>query len=356
LNGGVPMRADAHGRDRQERAMIIRLSLAALFALAAAPALAAPFAKSFKDWDAVCDNVGDCVAHGFEPYMDRRHGVFLRLDMKAGGEARPKLTGAAKGVDLDAARIAEAPPELVGRPLVEQLLAVARKEEKATLTSPNPAEKVVFSLAGLAAALLAIDEHQGRIGTATALIRPGPKPAAAVPGPKPPPRLVGTPTDRFGEGDEALARALAGHLGKRLTEDCDRQESSPGAGEVHKLSKTLSLVGLWCNSGAYNFSSRFWLVSGRDVKGARPVMFRKADGRSEAELVNADYAAKEGVLSYFGKGRGPGDCGNQGAYAWTGRGFELMREAQMLACNGVGGGEDGDLDSDGWPTLWRTRK
>lgn len=336
--------------------MITRLTLAALLALAAAPAVAAPFAKSFKDWDAVCDNVGDCVAHGFEPYMDRRDGVFLRLDMKAGGEARAKLTGAAKGLDLDKARIAEAPPELADKPLVEQLLAAARKEEKATLTVPGAQEKAVFSLAGLAAALLAIDEHQGRIGTATALIRPGPKPAAAVPGPKPPPRVAGTPTEKFGEGDEALAKALAKHLGKRLTEDCDRQDSSPGAGEVHKLSKTLSLVGLWCNSGAYNFSSRFWLVPGRDVKGARPVMFRKADGKSEAELVNADYEAKEGVLSYFGKGRGPGDCGNQGAYAWTGRGFELMREAQMLTCNGVGGGEDGDLDSDGWPTLWRTRK
>lgn len=350
------MRTDARGEHRQKPAMIIRLTFAALVALATAPALAGPFAKSFKDWDAVCDNVGDCVAHGFETYMERRDGVYLRLDMKAGGEARPKLTGAAKGLDLDKAQIVEAPAELAGKPLVEQLLAVARKEEKATLTVPGAPEKVVFSLSGLAAALLAIDEHQGRIGTATALIRSGPKPASAVPGPRTPPRVAGTPTKAFGEGDEALAKALAQHLGKRVTGDCDRQDSSPGAGEVHRLSKTLSLVGLWCNSGAYNFSSRFWLVSGRDVKSARAVVFPTADGKGESELVNAEYVAEEGVLSYFGRGRGPGDCGHHGAYAWTGRGFALMRASQMLTCNGVTGGEDGELDFDTWPKVWRTRK
>lgn len=333
-----------------------RTFLAALALLAAAPAGAAPFGKTFKDWDVVCDNVGDCVAFGFEPYMDRRDGVYLRLDVRAGGSSRPALTGKGGDVDIGTARLLEAPAELAGKPLVEQLLGAARKEDRATLTSADGKAKTVFSLSGLAAALLAIDEHQGRIGTAAALIRPGPKPASAAPGPKTPPRVAPTPTESFGAGEEALAAALARRLGKRLAADCERQAREPGAGEVYRLSKTTTLVALYCNAGAYNFSSRFWLVSGRDVNGAKPVLFRQADGRIDPELVNAEYDPGEGVLSYFGKGRGPGDCGQQGSYAWTGRGFELMHEARMPTCNGVGGGEDDDLDPGGWPATWRTQK
>lgn len=351
----VPKRTLAGGERRQNDAMIARILFCAGLSLACVPALAAPFGKTFKDWDAICDNVGDCVAIGYEPNAQRQHGRFLRLDVKAGGAARPTLRGAVEGIDFAKARFAEAPAELAGKPLVEQLLAMARKGETATLTEGG-ATQAAFSLAGLSAALLAIDEHQGRIGTQAALIRPGPKPASSVPGPKPPPRVVAVSTAKAGKADAGLAKALAAHLGASLTEECDRQDDERGAGEVWRMSASLTLVRLYCNSGAYNFSSRYWLMPGREVQKAQPVRFAVAGGTPSDELVNSEYDPAQGVLTYFSRGRGIGDCGTTGEYVWTGRGFDLARQAEMLTCNGVGGGEDTDIDPGAWPTLWRTRK
>lgn len=325
-------------------------ALAFALLLAAPAAFAAPVGKTFKDWELACDNVGDCVAHGFQRYVERRSEHWLRLDIKAGPDGRPQLSGQAEGVDVARARILEAPAELAGKPLVEQLIGLARTSETATLASDGTA-KVVFSLAGLAATLIAIDEAQGRIGTTTALIRPGAKPASAVPGPRPLPRLRGRPTESFGAGDEALAKALARRLKAAISDECPRQDRAEGAGAVYRLSRATSLVELYCDSGAYNFGSRFWLVEGRDVARAKALVFRSPTGETMTQLINPDYDAKTGELSFFGKGRGVGDCGQKGGYVWSGRVFDLAHFAQLLTCNGVGGEEIGD-----WPALFRSQQ
>ncbi len=319
--------------------------------LLALAALAAPVGKSFKDWEVACDNAGDCVAHGYQKYEDRRSEHWLRLDMKAGPQARPRLSGAAAGVDIDTARLVDAPADLADKPLIDQLLGVAKTAGTATLSSDGKA-KVAFSLAGLAAALLVVDEAQARIGTTTALIRPGPKPAAAVPGPRPLPRVAPKPVKGLPAGDETLRLALARRLKPKIGEDCPRQDDGEGSGDIWRLTKSLSLVELYCDSGAYNFRSRFYLIEGRDAARARPVLFPTPEGKTETELVNPSFEPEQGTLSFFGKGRGPGDCGQQGVYAWTGKSFALASFTQLLECNGLPGGGDGEE----WPALWRSTK
>ncbi|MBK9081811.1 MAG: DUF1176 domain-containing protein [Rhizobiales bacterium] len=260
----------------------MRAALAAGLLALAAPALAAPVGKSFKDWEVACDNAGDCVAHGYQKYEDRRSEHWLRLDMKAGPAARPTLSGAAKGVDIDKATLLDAPADLAGKPLVEQLIGVAKKAETATLSSDGKT-KATFSLSGLAAALLVIDEAQGRVGAATALIRPGPKPASAVPGPKPLPRVAPKPVKGLPAGDEAVRVALARRLKATIGDDCPRQDDGEGSGDIWRLSKTLSLVELYCDSGAYNFRSRFYLVEGRGAARRRPGPPRRPPEGDERE-------------------------------------------------------------------------
>lgn len=323
--------------------MFARLSLAASFvALAIGPALAAPFSKVFKDWEVACDNAGDCVALGFEPEADRTPGSVLRLVLPAGGQAKPVLTVFSEGAEISGASLIGAPAELAGKPLAEQLIAIARKAETASFSLGKA--KATFSLAGLSATLLAIDEAQGRLGTVTAFVRTGPKPASAVPGRTPLPKLQAQPTAHLGAGDEKLAAALTRHLAAKAPDDCPRLKEEPG-GEVWPLSATLSLVNVWCETFAYNATSRFFLVEHGDVTKAQAVEFRDSVGAAETLVTNGDYDPTDGTLSWIVKGRGLGDCGSQASYAWTGKAFVLKSESRLETCNG--------LETD-WPALWRS--
>lgn len=333
--------------------MTRRAILALALALTAAPALAAPFSKNFKDWEVACDNLGDCAAFGFPP-GERVGDVWIKLSIAAGADARPRLSGHAEGVDFAKARLIGVPPEFAALAPAEQLLAMAKKEEKASFASG--AARATISLAGLAATLIAIDEAQGRLGTQAALIRKGARPAAAAPGPKPAPKLTPVPTKALGAGDARLARALAALQPKGFRDACPKQEETPGAGEVHRLGPGLDLVALECDSGAYNLMTRFWLVPCGDAKRARAIEWAtphgapmaSPEGGPETTLVNAAYDPAQGVLSFFQKARGLGDCGVAASYAWTGRGFALAEWSQMGECAGV--------PPEDWAPLWRTRR
>lgn len=320
--------------------MFPRLSLAVpLLALALSPALAAPFSKVFKDWEVACDNARDCVALGFEPEADRTPGSALRLVLPAGGQAKPSLTVIWEGVEINDAKLIGG---LAGKPLADQLLSLARKAETATFSHGKA--KATFSLAGLSATLLAVDEAQGRLGTVAAYVRSGSKPASAIPDPAPLPKAQAQPTAQLGAGDEKLVAALTRRLAAQAPDDCPRLKEEPG-GEVWPLSATLSLVNVWCETFAYNATSRFFMVEQGDIAKAQPVEFRDSAGAAETLVTNGDYDPTDGTLSWIVKGRGLGDCGSQASYAWTGKAFVLKSESRLETCNG--------LETD-WPALWRS--
>lgn len=304
--------------------------------------LSAPVGKSFKDWEVACDNAGDCIAIGYQAYADRKSGQYIQLSIKAGGAAKPELTFSAEDMTEEDASLVDAPPELVGKPLVEQFLGIARKADAVTFAVGD--KRTVFSLVGLSASLLAIDEVQGRIGTATAFVRPGPKPASAVPPAKALPRVKPVTTSNLNGADEKLIAALARRVKATDGKECPRIAEA-GSGEIWRLSARLSLVELYCESFAYNFTSRFWIVEGANIATAKPVVFQRATERPDTTLMNAEYDPGSGVISYMGKGRGVGDCGQSGSYAWTGKAFVLQAQNQLLACNGL------DIE---WPAVWRT--
>lgn len=345
----------------------VEASVSALLLLLAlsAPAQAQIGAmKTFRDWIAGCDNTRTCTALSLPNEADD-DVAFLRLDRPAGPDGVPtlalklrssklqkqfavelaldgapfpaagrRLQGAS--IDGETAEIAIAPAD------AEALIAAARKAT--TLTARIEARNVKISLAGSVAAMLWIDERQGRLNTPTALIRKGtagpvpPAPALPVIASKP---ATGKPLTK--DQAAALVKAMRAELNRREPDSCE--EMSDGSDGAFALDDSTRLVVVACSRGAYNVSSQFWLVPGRDVARAKPAEFEGNRDKPGNELVNADFDPKTGRVMFYAKGRGIGDCGASGSYGWNGTRFAVLQRSAMDTCRLIPG--------DDWITLFR---
>ncbi|WP_423606725.1 DUF1176 domain-containing protein [Sphingomonas sp. MS122] len=201
------------------------------------------------------------------------------------------------------------------------------------------------SLKGSSAALRFIDAEQGRVGTMTAAVAKGAKPASAVPAPPVLPRIAYVrPIGAAARFTPAMRRAL-----DKSSECGSVYEGGtgelPGA-EVHALGGGKTLVLLPCGSGAYNFSTAPYILSGNGAPvRARFDVSPGMIAEGPQELVNASFDAKNGRLESYSKGRGIGDCGSAEAYVWDGAMFRLVEARSMPECRG----------SVDWLTTWRAQ-
>lgn len=340
------------------------LALLPALALPALALAAVPEPKGFRDWMAGCDNVKSCTALSVPPEAADTT-AYLRLERPAGQDGavslvlrlrgdwkKPpaavtlKLDGApfpAAGrsmpatSDGDLASVAFQPADITA------FIEAARKATKLAVAAPGLSAEV--SLSGAVAALLWIDEQQGRLNTPSALIRKGGAGAAAAA----PALPVITARPASGALSEKDARALAAALRKQLRQrdpdQCEDDDMSVSGDQAWPLDGRRSLVALACSRGAYNVTSGFWTVENGAVAAARPVDF-PGNGSEKNMLVNAEFEPKTGRISYFAKGRGLGDCGAAGGYAWTGTGFVLTELSMMGECRGIG--------PDDWIALFRS--
>jgi Protein of unknown function (DUF1176) len=202
---------------------------------------------------------------------------------------------------------------------------------------PKPDETGVVLLRGSTAALLAMDEHQGRLGTMTALIGFGRGPAAtvaaedALPAVAPKPMtLIGTP----------------GHPGINPAGHTD--PLCENAGELWlRLGNGRQLRGICSGGGADNLAYRFYAA---DTKPPRVIPFRvpwKRTNAGDSELVNPSLSADGLILHSLSKGVGPGTCGEAADWIWDGTAFRLFRLREMTECRGI--------TSSDWPVIYRAR-
>lgn len=332
------------------------------------PALAVaatPQPKGFRDWMAGCDNLKSCAALSI-PSDGIDTIAYLRLERPAGPEGaarlvlrlrgewqKPplslelKLDGAAfpaggkpmpVSADGDVATVTFQPAEIAA------FIEAARKAAKLSVAAPGLSAEV--SLSGAVAALLWADEQQGRLNTPTALIRKG---SAGI-APAAPALPVVTARPSSGSLSEKEAKALAAALRKQIAQrdpdQCEDGEMTTRHDTAWRLDGKRSLVSLTCSLGAYNASNAFWIVENGAVASARPVEFPWTDDSEKNTLVNGEFDPKTGRIDYFAKGRGIGDCGATGGYAWTGTSFALTGFSMMGECRGIG--------SDDWITLFRS--
>jgi hypothetical protein len=329
--------------------------------------------KVFSDWVAACDNTLACTAIGMGTPGSYGGGLLV-VQREAGAAAAPKVTLVAQfewgdskqrqiefkfdepGFEnvlpktVDMARTGSDPDRIpLPAQAYENLVAALRKAKKLSILRRDiPAVKeaqLEISLAGAVAALLWIDERQGRIRNVTASISKGTATAGSVLPPRDPPVVTRAKT---------TARKLDGKppmvVSAAWKKACDEwQEALPDGHTGFELAAGLELWSMPCTRGAYNFSSMFFLAPrGGAVTQLRFETLR--DGRlvkEEANLVNSQFEPKELSLSFFAKGRGIGDCGIAGKHVWDGQAFRLVDWFAMDACNGV--------LSDLWPRLWRAQ-
>lgn len=332
------------------------------------PALAArPVYRELKDFVVGCDNGGACRALGLAREPPSEPLVLdLRRDAGPAGKVSARLS-ARSPFSPKALRLDGKPVPALGALSwsdesgedggswrlgkdedVRRFLALVRSGGR--LEVGEKTGRAVLSLSGLSAALLLIDETQGRLDTPSAWLRTGTKPNGSVPPPADLPKLAAAKVP-----PPLPARAASGLLAKvrkehaKETGGChDDPEINPN--EVFALSATQALVLIGCGVGAYNTSQLGFVVP--IGKGAsRPLSLRapivRPSGGAEIQLVNGGFDPTTATLSHHSKGRGLADCGESADWRFDGKTFRLADYALLTRC--------GALEPGDWITVWVTR-
>lgn len=339
-----------------------------------APAAARPEMQEFRDWRAACDNGNACVAWGGSD------NGWIRIAIAPGPDAVPTVSAgswafgdadgspetlrlridgrdfALRGGAQDAANAEAAAAR------ARAIIAALPSSRTLALTSGK--ESGDLSASGVSAALLWIDERQGRLDTVTALLRRGDRPASAVPAAPALPRAIPAPavSQRGFEGganpmeDEPKGLKVPAAIEALDTVKTCRADNNAYLNQAilaARLDGQTVLWGIPCGSGAYNATYVLYLAR-PDGSNVRPAPLPERTPRTEGDiggegpwLVNPIYDAEDRTLTVFPRGRGLGDCGTITTWTWTTGGFVLSEERSMGDCWG--------MTPDVWPTLWRTR-
>jgi hypothetical protein len=347
--------------------MILALSVVMMTqvtATAAPPTGTVQSYDAYKSWLVACDNALSCVAKGFsEAYagaqigIDRDAGPAGKLEMSISADRAfalgdVKIDGKPAGLagpawTLDAAK-EETTLSSDDLPAIRQL--VARLRSATTMTLGSDAE---VSLDGFAAAVLRLDDRQGRVGGVTALSRAGSLPASRIPVPPALPRIPYRPITTSlspGEDKRLIAAVRTDQKAVLAKEDCDADTGALGP-EAYALDGKQALVLIPCVMGAYQGSSLGFVApraGGHAMRLVLPVPYlgNDADQADSSYLTNSDFDPKTGTLSMFAKGRGLADCGLSASWVWDGAHFVLSDMSLQQACGGI---EPGD-----WPILFRS--
>ena len=296
---------------------------------------------SHKDWELACDNTRTCRAVGYHRDDDRDNPLALLLERQAGVATvtTAKLMLGYYGDNETPPMPASLDVLVNGRSL--GTMAVVKNsgiaELNATQTAavllalPKVADVQFVSGDGAAAVLLKMDEAQGRLGTATALVKKG---NASDDGVLP---LLPVPAVRMGvidaskPIDKGLAAAVR-HLltwGKVITcEELKEALANVEATqllEIRRISATKLLVSDICWKGAYNIGFGYWLIN--DKPPYQPQLVTDS---------GSNYS--NGVISASHKDRGLGDCWSSNEWVWNGVDFTHSSESTTGMCKLVAPG------------------
>lgn len=360
--GAGSKHATMHGL-RTSPAMKLSLVLALCVALPATVLAQAPsglgVAHTFGGWVVACDNTRVCEAQGYHadgaalpavltvqrapgPGVAARWSIgFGFIDGAHGGEA-PQPS---KPVTLRAgAWRMTLPAPTSGNATIVLTAAQAQALQPALLRAgelrlASSGREWVITLAGSTAALLKMDDLQGRVGTPGALVRPGTRPETSVPAAPAVPTVTALRLPAPRPADAALLPAMRRALQSEadtcpsLTED---DKGNPG--QIFRLSDSQVLVVFDCWRAAYNSGRAAWMAHDRPPFAPVIARFQAPGDETPGEAadlpaIESFTRASDGSLTAFGsaKGRGIGDCFTARDWVWDGQRFALT-EATESAC------------------------
>jgi hypothetical protein len=343
------------------------------FAAAAGPAPAflgaPPVYREIKDWVLACDNTRVCFAKYVPADEGAAGGGYLSIARDAGPTGALVIS---LEEDVDGAVPSPGSLALDGRPLAGTAWKADAKSQTAALNGDaamaflraiadgkvlsysNGKTTQTVSLSGMKAALLAMDEDQGRLDGQTALARPGPKPASDVPAALPVPVVhAAAPTKPLAGGAAFAAAVRRGQAAALKAHECE--DDFLTADQAEPLNDHESLVTLGCVSGAYQASVLIFRAPRDAAQKAAEIILPLQPTLTDADSRPTDrgeYVAEDGwdpktaSFDESAKGRGMADCGESSEWAFDGSQFHLASYSRLDRC---GGGPPGD-----WPTLYRT--
>ncbi len=349
------------------------------FALSAPVAPAEAQKRSFKAWKSFCSQ-GLCVAE------TKTTGGKVRLQFRRGGASdaawaiaftdvqRDIAPGTPVTVQVDDEPVMGFAPQtgyetgnnrldLTDPALSPILFSTLRNGDKATLSfthSQGFPLKLDFSLAGLAAAILWIDEQQGRAGDQAVAAGPvaptAPVPVSPV---SPVPPVPASPEPESSPAKAATAPlpdpvSIPALVRKQHLADGECRDFDAGHMQRARVADTLdehhTLYLLPCYTGAYNVIYRAWVADARYPKEVRRELFvgysDDLGWYGKDTLINADYDAATKTLSAFEKGRGLGDCGSVPTYRWHESFWRLLEFRSWEKC-------DGTHMPERWPVIYQ---
>ncbi len=188
-----------------------------------------------------------------------------------------------------------------------------------------------ISLRGLSSALQYLDENQRRMGTVTALVGRGKLGADSVPQWSLDPIIL-TPPISDAPPTRPRDRTLL-HLQEKYR--CDGATKGLPEYAIDRLDAHSSMLLIFGNCAPYNGEGYVFVID-RNRK-VRKAAMRLAPGSPAADppqIISGYWDRKERRLHSFARGRAFADCGQEQEFAWDGRQFLLVREADMGGCRG----------------------
>jgi hypothetical protein len=187
------------------------------------------------------------------------------------------------------------------------------------------ARLAAFSLDGLTASLIWIDERQNRLGSE----RVAEAPPVGLDMTRPPPVL-----------DLFTVTFLDLHNGQSGCSETITPETYDQVGRI-ALDQDHTLYSVACETFAYNSISAFYVGTDTELEPAIMPQSDAAGGSLGNTLYGGDWDETTGTLSSAYKG-GNGNCGSAGKWQWTGEEFELIELRARETC---------DNTTDEWPIV-----
>jgi hypothetical protein len=321
----------------------MRKALLFLLATLAWPVVAGAQSFEDKDWQLVCDNTRTCRAAGYQREGDP-NAVSLLLIRGAGpgatvsgqlrlgdmgpGSSAPaslKLTIAGKpagAVAIDRAR--------QGAPLSGGVVEALLKALTGTAPVVFSAGRATWRLSsdGAAGLLLRMDDVQGRVGTASAIVRRGTLGSDSVLLPLAVPTLQAVRIAGASRpGDEELASLIVSRIPR--ADDCPALDDVDSAGvpahgrQVWHLDANRVLLRAACRRTGADDGDGFWIAI------VRPPY--------DAKRLTASGTDFDGVATVRArhKNRELGDCVTDEAWTWNGYAFEATSASTSGLCRQV---------------------
>jgi hypothetical protein len=345
---------------------MLRVSLLVAALAFAAPASAewiAPEVRQFGDWSIACDNVKNCTAVSVSEefaekqksseadlaspkiWVKRRAGGLERLrvfiDLTVWDQARsvgPLTLRMLDQNDEPAGPVYRLKEIETGRYELAQadvaaFFAASRATSTVGTVLRNGELHGIATTNGMTAALLFMDEVQGRAKTVTAIYGKGPLPAARVPDARAMPTVSIVRAAGQIEGLPQNKPELIERYGFLCRPD------APGPARTVtalRLADGHTLYSFACSGGGDN-PQTVWAVA--DPKGAflDLKLPRPEQGRAPEDLVlpNSRFDPASGHLTALFRARKFGDCGWQRRWAWDGTAFAMIDSVEMPACIGL---------------------